>query len=238
MKKVLFFLMLSMLFCLASCGITQKDEVKTNIGSSGSGSVSVSKKESDVSDVFNADEILNNLQTTTYTWNDYYSYSVALVVKNNSSFNCRLSANVLFKNAAGELIGAADDSTDTFEAGQEVCLVFSNEVEFSSFDYEYEVSKLEYYDCVSSSLSCETTVTTNKAIIAITNNGEKTAEHVEYNILFMLGDEVVDYNWGYATDDNSEIKPGKTIIEEVKFYNDKKDFDNVKVYYNGKAKKD
>lgn len=242
MKKVLIFMLsAALLFSMTACGKTQNSDSNSSSSGTGAASGSVNVTMNPIGDnstpTFNDDEVLNNLTTTTYTWNDSYNYYVALVIKNNSALNCNLSANVLFKNANNELIGAADNSIDAFEANSEMCLVFSNEEEFVSFDYEYEASKLDYYDCISSSLSCETSVTPKKCITSITNNGEKTAKYVQYRVLFMQGENVVYSDWGYATDDDSEIKPGKTITKESTFYNSKKDFDNVKVYYTGRADK-
>ena len=52
--------------------------------------------------------------------------------------------------------------------------------------------------------------------------------------LFFSGDDLVYYDWGYCTDDDSEIKPGKTSYAEARAY---EDFDSVLVYLSGRAEK-
>lgn len=229
MKKLLFSTLLLSIFLTGCSGTTQTSQ--SNQGGSGGGSVSVSVQSS--SD-FKEDEILNSLTTTTYTWHNTYNSYLALIVKNNSSTDCSLEANVLFKNADGATIGASDASRETFEANTETCLIFSNEEPFTDFTYEYSVSKLNYYDCVTSGLQCEVTPASKKAVISVTNNGDKIAEWVTYTALFMQGENVVSSNWGYIMDDDSELKIGKTITEEASCF---EDFDSVKVFLSGRAER-
>ena len=47
----------------------------------------------------------------------------------------------------------------------------------------------------------------------------------------MAGEDVVDTSFGFISD----LAPGSTKVEESNFYNSKKGFDNIKVYYSGYA---
>lgn len=195
----------------------------------GSGSATVSKPVSSSKQTFNDEEIKNNLTTTTYTWKDGSYYYAALIVKNNSNMDCSLTANVIFKDENGQTIGTSTDTMYAFEKGTETCFVVNNEDAFVSFDFSYEVSKPSLYAAATSSLLCETSTTSKKAIVTFTNNGTEEITNGGYIVLFMQGDSVVSRGFGYIYD----LASGATKAEESNFYNSKKDFDSVKVYYYG-----
>ena len=48
---------------------------------------------------------------------------------------------------------------------------------------------------------------------------------------FFYGDTVVGYDSNYFTDDDNEIKPGETIMEEMDCY---EHYDSIKVYLTGR----
>lgn len=179
---------------------------------------------------FDAESVKSQLEYTEYTWKKY----VALVIKNNSDRNIEIDVNMKFKDGSGSLIGTKNDGEHAFESGQEIVFVFYNDTTFDSYEYDVSVSEEKYYTCVLSSIECEVNTTDKKAILSVTNTGEKAAEFVEYTILYMNGDNVVGYDWGYATDNDSEIKPGKTINKEGTCY---EPFDHVQVYFTGRANK-
>ena len=137
-------------------------------------------------------------------------------------------ANIIFKDENGQTIGTDNATIYAFEKGTETCFVVSNEDAFASFDYTYEASRTSMYKAATSSLSCETSTTSNKAILTFTNNGSEEISG-GYTVLFMLGDIVVERGIGFI----SNLAPGATKADESRFWNTKKDFDNVKVYYHG-----
>ncbi len=186
------------------------------------------------SGAFSANEVFNNLTVTTYTWKSFSYHYLALVVKNNSDINCSFSASVQFMDANGSLVGVKEKDIMAFEAKQEACLIFSNDIEFADFSYEFNVSQLKYYNCVTSAIDVDVITLPEKAIISATNNGPVAAEFVEYNILYFKNGKVVDYDWGYLTDEDSEIKPGRKETEESSVY---EDYDEVKVFLSGYADK-
>ncbi len=229
MKKLcLLLLTLSIASGLCSCGGSEEKKVE-NTGGSGSGNVAVETTAStdNSQDTFNDEEILKNLTTTSYTWADGSFNYVALVVKNNSNHNCELTANIVFKNAEGQTIGADESSVYMFEKNTETCIVAYNEDAFATFDYTYDVSKADLYKPGYEFLSLETSHTDKKAILTFKNNATEEI-NARYDILFMQGDTVVDYDLGSVYD----LKPGATEVEEANFYNSKKGFDNIKIYYN------
>ena len=72
------------------------------------------------------------------------------------------------------------------------------------------------------------------AVFQVTNNGDAPAEFVEGYALYFLGDQLVDYQTTYFTNDNSEISPGETISEQLTAY---EDFDRIEFYMTGRASK-
>ena len=67
----------------------------------------------------------------------------------------------------------------------------------------------------------------------MTNNGEKAAEFVQGTVLFFVGDEVVGESTAYFSDDDYELKPGKTLIREMNCW---ASYDSFEVYFSGWAK--
>ena len=102
---------------------------------------------------------------------------------------------------------------------------------FVTMEYELEVSEEEWYDCVQSDLSYEATEAKDKIILSVTNDGDEAAKFVEVSVLFLNGENVVGFSKNYITDDDSELKPGKTIMQEMDCY---EDFDSYQVFFSGR----
>lgn len=156
-----------------------------------------------------------------------------LVLKNNSNETISVTINATAKDAEGKLIGAATGSEDAIPSGYEVCVscYFSDAENAESFEYMLDAKKDKNYKPVIQDLSFEESRTDEKVIISCTNNGDDAAEFVEATALFFLNGELVYSDSTYITDDDSEIKPGKTIIKEMTSY---KEYDDVKIYLSGR----
>ena len=71
----------------------------------------------------------------------------------------------------------------------------------------------------------------NNVVVTVTNNGSEAANFVQVYVLFLDADNnVIDCDWTYVTDDDSEIKPGATISEQL---NTRKPFDHIEAYFEG-----
>ena len=180
---------------------------------------------------FNAETVLSQLSVTEYLYSSRFAEYAFLTVKNNSNFNLDISVAIKFYNAAGDLVGASNSSESAFEKGTEILFYFMPDEAFAKMEYEFTVSEEDWYDCVVSDLVYETTSAKNKEIVSVTNNGTKAADFVEGSILFFNGDKVVGFDWTYFTDDDSELKPGKTITEEMNCY---EEYDAVKLFFTGR----
>lgn len=156
-----------------------------------------------------------------------------LIVKNNSSETIEVNVNATAKDSDGNLIGAKQASEEAIPSGYEVCIncYFSDAKDADSFEYTIDAKKDKRYDAVIQDLSYEESRTDKKVIISCTNNGEDPAAFVEATALFFLNSELVRSDSTYFTDDDSEIKPGATIIKEMQSF---EEYDDVKIYFSGR----
>ncbi len=169
-----------------------------------------------------------------YRWNTDYSNYIAIVIKNNSVYTVAPRVQISFKDKDNKIIGAGNQSENAFGPGNEMVFVFSNDEPFESYEYIISAGEEKYYEECVSKLECTHSTTSEKAIIQVKNNGDKAAKFVEYIVLFKNNEKVVDYDWGYCVDDDSEIKPGMTEIRECSVsYKEK--FNSVEVYLTGRA---
>ncbi len=184
---------------------------------------------------FSEEDVLSKLNVVKeYKYSDTYGFSHAafVIVENTSKYTVELGAKIKFYDKAGNLIGYTSGSEHAVGPNEEVCFRFSNEEAFDHYEITWSAAEEKYYSAVCGNISLEVTKTKNKAIIEATNNGDIAAEFVEYYALFLNGDEVVGYGWGYLTDKESQIKPGKTEMREATCYSS---FNSVKVYITGQG---
>ena len=102
---------------------------------------------------------------------------------------------------------------------------------FTEMEYDISIEEENFYKCVVSDLSYETVSAKDKEIVSVTNNGEYAAKYVECTCLFFRGGEVVGVARQYFVDGDSELKPGKTITEEMDCY---EAYDSVKFFFTGR----
>jgi lipoprotein len=181
-------------------------------------------------DDFDAETVLSQLEVQEYKYSSNPWHYAFLSVKNNSEYDLSISVSVKFYND-GELIGAKDAQEHAFEKGTEILLYFMPDEDFTEMEYEISADKEDGYECVVSELSYENVSAKNKEIISITNNGEYAAEFVECRCLFFSGEKVVGFDSQYFTDDDYELKPGKTITKELDCY---EAYDSAKFFFTGR----
>ena len=179
---------------------------------------------------FDEATVLSQLEVTEYSYKNIWRYAF-LVIKNNSEFNIEVSVAVKFYDKDGELVGAKDKSEVAFERGSEIVMYFMLDEAYDKIEYELSASKEDWYECVVSDLTYESTTAKKKEIVSVTNNGTEAAEFVEGYALFFKGDKVVGFSHTYFTDDDSELKPGKTITKELDCY---EKYDSVKFFFTGR----
>lgn len=155
-----------------------------------------------------------------------------MVIRNNSDKTVDVSTSSKAYSSDGALVSVASAGFDALGAG---CVsifyeAFETDANISYYDTEITSKKSSWYESVIQDLSYKETLISNGVIYEVTNNGEYAAEFVEGTVLFFLNDELVEFDTMYFTDDDCEIKPGKTISEQFNSY---KDFDRVEFYLSG-----
>lgn len=181
--------------------------------------------------LFNEEEVLSQIEVTEYSYSNEWAHYAFLVIRNNSEFTLDVSVSVKFYNDAGELIGVktADESPVAVESA--VCMYFMPDEKFATMEYELSVERETYYASVVQDLTYETVSAKDKEIISVTNNGSEVAEFVQVYALFFNGDKVVGFQNEYITDNDSELKPGKTISEELDCF---EEYTSVKYFFTGR----
>lgn len=180
---------------------------------------------------FDEEAVLAQLEVTEYHYKtDWYNYAF-LVIKNNSEYDLDISAAVKFLDDEDALVGADDTYEDPVQAGTETILCVTSDTKYDHISYELGASISEYYEGVVAELSYEATKGKKKQIVTVTNNGEDPAEFVQGYGLFFKGEKVVGFDSAYFTDDDSQIKPGKSVTKELSCYNK---YDSVQFYFTGR----
>lgn len=182
---------------------------------------------------FDAESVVGQLKVTEHCRNEYGHYFPVLIIENPTSYDLSLSVDIKFYDKTGKLVGAKSDEVYAFENGTKTIVQFSVDEEFDRMEYEFSVEEEDYYNCVISSLKYESVSAKDKEILSVTNAGSIPAEFVEAYALFFKGGKLVATDWTYFTDDDNELKPGKTITEELTAYGE--EYDSVEFYFTGRA---
>lgn len=183
---------------------------------------------------FDEETVLSQLEVAEYSYsNDFWNYSF-LVIKNNSEYTLDISASTKYYDASGALVGAKENEEMAVGSGSEICLYFMPDEKYAKMEYELSVNETEWYESVTQDLSYETVAAKDKEIVSVKNNGSKAAEFVQVYALFFNGENAVGFNSSYFTDDDSELKPGKTITKELDCY---EDYTSVRFFIAGRRDK-
>ena len=186
----------------------------------------------DDSVAFNSNAASSQISVEEYVWSTRLYHYVALVFENNGNTTVQMDAQVILRDTDGNNVGVKNDSIYAFEPGVKTAIVFPNDEEFSSVEYNLTVKEESRFKGIISYLDIEYNLTSDKAVFSVTNNGGLPASFVEYVVLFFNGSEVVNYDWGFIIDSDDEIKPGNTEYREGTCYDR---FDSVLIYLAGRA---
>ncbi len=159
-----------------------------------------------------------------------------VIVKNNSNAVVSVEGNATAKDASGNAIGADSMSIDVIGPGETSIgyFYFDSVKGINTVDYQLNYAKQNYYYPVISNLEVQQVLNEGNVTITVTNKGSYNAEFVEaYALFFDANDNVIAYTSGYVTDNDSMIKPGATIAEQLDLYG--KTYDHVKVYFTGRS---
>lgn len=170
-----------------------------------------------------------------YLYSDSFSTMDYLVITNNSESTVGISGNATALDSSGNVIGAADCSIDVLAPGEQSIFYFyfGNVQNVDHVEYQLSYSEDLYYKPVISNLDVQATINDSNVVVTATNKGDYAAQFVQAYVLFFdASGNIVYTNSGYITDDDSEIKPGATLSEQIDTY---ESFDHVEVYLTGRA---
>ncbi len=239
MKKLLVLLLVAAMAVSVLAGCTPTVTINSSSAADNNSSENSSVVETTAANddnnqgAFDEDEVVKNIKYDSYSYVNYSYNYLALVVKNNSDYDCKLEAEVTFFNKKGKIVGTESATISAFQAGAESALRVSTKDKYEKFEVQFSASELTYYTAINKDLKCQVDKATDKAIVSVTNNGKKTALYTKGYVFFYKGDKLVRADYTYVGDSKSEIKPGKTQRAEISCY-DK--FDTVKAYVDSCAK--
>ena len=222
-RKLILFLVLCMCF-LVGCG-----NEHGNLSESGT------KNDDFIGETEKVDEsdLLSQMDIEEYSYENGVGDTIyILVLKNNSKDTVKVFVNAIAKDASGNIIGAADSEENGIGSGEIICLVnYFDSVEDAS-DFEYTMTVKQDRECKSvlSELEIRESQTSEKVIVTCTNNGDNTP-FVKISALFFNDGKLIGYDYGFVVDDESELKPGVTLSEELTY---DEEFDEVQVFVRAK----
>ncbi len=182
---------------------------------------------------FDEGAVIQQLNTKVYQYvNSIKIAKIFLVVENTSQYNLDLSVNVSGRNAEGGMVGAKQAEINAVSAGATVVFSVSMDEVPSEISYEFSAKQEEWFDSVIQNITYTSESAKDKEIVSVTNEGDKAIEFVEGTILFFSNGELVGSDNTYFIDNDSELKPGKTIIKEM---NAREPYDAYEIYFSGRA---
>ena len=185
---------------------------------------------------FNEEDALNKLVAEV----DSYISSLGdprhfLVVENTSDFDLSLTCEFKTFNSAGDLLAAKDKSQNAVGAGTTTIFDFFLDEPYDKSSYSFTVSEEDWYQCVTQNISYESSRAKDKEVVTVTNNGGLPARFLNGYALFFNDGKLVYSDSTYFTDDDNELKPGKSKSKELESY---QDYDSFLIVFSGRCDKD
>ena len=183
------------------------------------------------------ENLVELLEIETIKWHDHYinadHYHCDLIVTNNSHQLVRASFTVKYFDEAGNVIGISDVSTEALGPGKAHLISSKNESPYDHAEVLVSSAKADdrYQGSIENVSFNDYLVNNEKVIFEATNNGETAVSFVKASVLFYNGDKVVDHDYAYATDDDNELKPGVTLMDEI---STNRSFTSYRIFYYGR----
>lgn len=154
-----------------------------------------------------------------HSWDTTWGYSYhAVVFKNVSGEDAGVRATFTFYDAGGTILSVVTREQKVCAPGYEVCMEANMEGTFDHAECTLELQSTKYKD-IHADIQYEATTDLYCTTITATNNGTKTAEGVEYIVLFLGADgKAVGSDWGYLSGEGSNsgaLRPGETTSRDV-----------------------
>ena len=169
-----------------------------------------------------------------YTYSDgfWYTYHF-VVVKNISNVPLSIDTSTLAYADDGSLISVGNGSVIIIEPNCATIYyeAFETTKNIARYETTREIEQETYYKYGTKNLSYTQTKIENGEIIQVTNNGTEPIEFVEGYLLYFKNGKIVGWSSNFFTDNDYEIKPGKTISQQYSIY---EDYDTTELYLTGR----
>lgn len=169
-----------------------------------------------------------------YTYSDgfWYTYHF-VVVKNISNVPLSIDTSTLAYADDGSLISVGNGSVIIIEPNCTTIYyeAFETTKNIARYETTREIEQETYYKYGTKNLSYTQTKIENGEIIQVTNNGTEPIEFVEGYLLYFKNGNIVGWSSNFFTDNDYEIKPGKTISQQYSIY---EDYDTTELYLTGR----
>ena len=169
-----------------------------------------------------------------YTYSDGFWYTYHFViVKNVGNVPLELKTDTLAYGKDGSIVSVDSGKVDIVDPGCTTIYVeaFETQDEIAKYETTTELDRPFFYKHGTADLSYTINDIKNGKIIQVTNNGTEPIEFVKGYLLYFNNGDIVGWEDKYFTDDDHEIKPGKTITNQYTTYDD---FDSVEFYLTGR----
>ena len=238
MKKISIYLLAGILVAsvLSGCGEQTNSEINLSNFSD-----IVSRLEPESSNTqslssFNESEVLNQISIVE-EYTPLKSYTVnerVAIIKNNSDYFLDLTVDPTFHNKNGEIVGVSKFSIN-IEPGQEKVVSMDNDIDFETISYNFKAKDIsDLYVPILNNLKYEYNIIGEKVIISATNTGDTSILFPQADVIFFKGKQPILYSSCFIMDNDSELKPKETEMNEVDCY---EDFDSVKIFMDGEIRK-
>lgn len=182
-----------------------------------------------------ATNLSDSLKVSEYSCvvDEQFAYYVAFVT-NTSDKTVDVEINITAKDADGKMVGSGSDRVLAVGSGQTSGLwtTFDDWKSIDSFEYVLNVSESSYQS-IKDSVSFDHNATDNRVVVSATNNGEKDAEFVWVDVVFLKNGEMVDFREIMVTNSDSVLPAGQTLTGEGEIYS-QDGFAEIILAYNGR----
>lgn len=242
--KWIIILAVVLLLFMPMCNSEENESASGTVSSQTQTAETITQKEESVGDTVKQSdaetEEIADLSTlvdiTTYSYENTIGDTLFFMAfKNNSSVDIKVNFNVTGLDAEGTKIGADSSYVNVIGAGEEgIGYAYFDQVSgIKNFEYTVDYSDEPYMKPAVSLVKVEEIVNEKNVVITCENTSEDKAVSIEAYAIFLKDGQVVGYDSRYFSDADYELKPGKTISEQLETY---KAFDDVKCYYVGYQK--
>lgn len=182
--------------------------------------------------------LAEQMKITEYTCiiDDSFRYYV-MFIRNESDKTVSVETNITAKDSEDKPIGAYSDSVLAIAPMQTSCIwtTFDEGGAIKGFDYTLSVSEENRMKSIYDDVTIDYNLTNNKIVASATNSGDKSADFVWLNVVFLKDGEMVGFCELSLMNNNSQLPPGTTLSAEGELYSET-GFDDVVVALNGRVK--